>query len=159
MKQQSLDDSISDYNMVYYLSPLLRSTVQKKMMPFKILLLIDNAPGHPRALMKTCNKIYVVLTYGYQGKNGGVGVGVGWFGIGIDIIYTTIYKMGFPCGSDGKESACNAGDLGLIPGSGRSPGGGHGNPLQYLCLENPMDRGAWQAVVYGITRSWAWLSG
>ena len=51
--------------------------------------------------------------------------------------------MGFPCGSDGKESACNAGDLGLIPGSGRSPGGGHGNPLQYSCLENPMDSGAW----------------
>ena len=45
--------------------------------------------------------------------------------------------VGFPGGSDGKESACNAGDLGLIPGSGRSPGGGHGNPLQYSCLENP----------------------
>ena len=44
---------------------------------------------------------------------------------------------GFPCGSAGKESACNAGDLGLIPGLGRSPGGGHGNPLQYACLENP----------------------
>ena len=63
--------------------------------------------------------------------------------------------MGFPCGSDGKESACNAGDLGLLPGLGRSPGGGHGNPHQYSCLENPMDRGAWQAIVYGITRSWA----
>ena len=47
-------------------------------------------------------------------------------------------------GSDGKESACNAGDLGSIPGLGRSPGGGHNNPLQYSCLENPMDRGAWQ---------------
>ena len=45
--------------------------------------------------------------------------------------------VGFPGGSDGKESACNAGDLGLIPGLGRSPGGGHGNPLQYSCLENP----------------------
>ena len=44
---------------------------------------------------------------------------------------------GFPGGSDGKESACNAGDLGLIPGLGRSPGGGHGKPLQYSCLENP----------------------
>ena len=48
----------------------------------------------------------------------------------------------FPCGSDGKESACNAGDLGLIPGSGTSPGEGTGNPLQYSCLENSMDRGA-----------------
>ena len=49
----------------------------------------------------------------------------------------------FPGGSDGKASAYNAGDLDLIPGSGRSPGEGNGNPLQYSCLENPMDRGAW----------------
>ena len=52
------------------------------------------------------------------------------------------YHKSFPGGSDGKQSAFNAGDLGLIPGLGRSPGGGHGNPLQYSCLENPMDRGA-----------------
>ena len=51
--------------------------------------------------------------------------------------------MGFPGGSVGKESPCNAGDVGLTPGSERSPGGGHGNPLQYSCLENPRDRGAW----------------
>ena len=58
-----------------------------------------------------------------------------------------MYELGFPGGSDGKESACNAGDQGLIPSSGRSPGGGNGNPLQYSCLENPMDRGAeWAAV-------------
>ena len=50
-----------------------------------------------------------------------------------------------PCSSVGKESACNAADPGLIPGLGRSPGEGNGNPLQYLCLENPMERGAWQA--------------
>ena len=50
---------------------------------------------------------------------------------------------GFSGGSDGKEAACNAGDLGLIPGLGRSPGEGNGNPLQYSCLENPMDGGAW----------------
>ena len=55
--------------------------------------------------------------------------------------------MGFPGGSDGKECACDAGDLGLIPGSGRSPGEGDGYPLQYSCLENPMDRGAWRATV------------
>ena len=51
---------------------------------------------------------------------------------------------GFPGGLDDKESACNAGDLGLIPGLGRSPGEGPGNPLEYSCRENPMDRGAWQ---------------
>ena len=54
--------------------------------------------------------------------------------------------MGFPRSSVGKKSACNAGDLGSIPGSGRCPGEGNGNPLQYSCLENSMDRGAWQAV-------------
>ena len=62
--------------------------------------------------------------------------------------------MGFPGGSDGKESASNAGDLGSIPGSGRSPGEGNGNPLQYSCLENPMDRGAWWAIVHGVAKSW-----
>ena len=53
---------------------------------------------------------------------------------------------------------CNAGDTGSIPGSGRSPGGGHGNPLQYPCLENSMHRGAWRATVHGVTKSWARLS-
>ena len=57
--------------------------------------------------------------------------------------------LSFPGSSDGKESACNAGDLGSIPGSLRSSGGGHGNPLQCSCLENPMDRGAWWATVHG----------
>ena len=60
--------------------------------------------------------------------------------------------MGFPVGSDGKEFTCNAGDLGLIPGLGRSPREGKGNPLQYSCLGNPMDRGAWWATVHGVTK-------
>ena len=59
---------------------------------------------------------------------------------------------GFPHSSVSKESACNAGDLDLIPGSGRSPGEGNGNPLQYSCLENSMDRGAWWATVHGVAR-------
>ena len=61
--------------------------------------------------------------------------------------------MGFPGGSDSKESACNVEDLSLIPGSERSPGEGNGNPLQYFCLENPMDRGAWQATVHAVAKS------
>ena len=61
--------------------------------------------------------------------------------------------MGFPGGSDGKLSACNAGDLGSIPGSGRSPGEGNGNPLQYSCLENSMDRGVWWATVHRVAKS------
>ena len=59
---------------------------------------------------------------------------------------------GFPSSSVGKESACNAGDVGLIPGSGRSPGEGNVIPLQYFCLENSMDRGAWWATVHGIAK-------
>ena len=61
--------------------------------------------------------------------------------------------IGFPGGSDGKESACNAGDPGLIPGSGRSPGEGTGNPDQYSCLENSMDRGAWLATFNRVSKS------
>ena len=58
--------------------------------------------------------------------------------------------MDFPGGSNGKASACNAGDPGLSPGSGRSPGEGNGNPLQYSCLKNPMDRGAWRDTIHGL---------
>ena len=66
--------------------------------------------------------------------------------------------MGFPGGSDGKESVGNAGDPGLILGLGRSPGGGHGNPLHYSGLENSMDRGAWQAAVHEVAKSQTGLS-
>ena len=61
------------------------------------------------------------------------------------------FLMGFPHSSVGKESACNAGDPGSIPGSGRSPGKGNGSSLQY-CLENPTDRGAWRVTVHGVAR-------
>ena len=61
--------------------------------------------------------------------------------------------MEFPGGSDGKASVYNTGDPGSIPGLGRSPGEGNGNPLQDYCLENPMDRGAWQATAYGVAKS------
>ena len=67
--------------------------------------------------------------------------------------------MGFPGGSDGKESAaCNAEDLGSIPGLGRSPGEGNGYTLHYSCLENPMARGAWRATVHGVAKSQTRLS-
>ena len=66
------------------------------------------------------------------------------------MVYT---YSGFPGGSVGKESACNVGDLTLIPGLGRSPGEGNGNPLQYSCLENSRDRGAWWVTVQGITHT------
>ena len=66
--------------------------------------------------------------------------------------------MGFSGGSDGKESTQNVGNPGLIPGSGRSPGGGPSNPLQYSGLENPVDRGAWQATGHGVAKSRTQLS-
>jgi len=79
---------------------------------------------------------------------------------GAETIFTPICGLtwGFPGGSDGKESACRGGDLGSIPGSGRSPGEGNGNPLWYSCLENPMDGGAWQATVHGVAKTWTQLS-
>ena len=63
------------------------------------------------------------------------------------------HPLGYPGGSGGKESACNAWEKGSIPRLGRSPGGGYGNPLQYSCLEHPMDRGTWQATVHGVTEA------
>ena len=70
----------------------------------------------------------------------------------------SIVSLGFPGGSDGKASACNVGDPGSIPGSGRSPGEGNGNPLQYSCLENSMDGGAWWATVHEVAKSQTRLS-
>ena len=81
------------------------------------------------------------------------------------IVWTHAYTMyicicvhintpGFPGGSDGKESTYNAGDLSLIPGPGKSPGEGNDYPLQNFCLENSMDKGAWQATVHGVAKGW-----
>ena len=77
-----------------------------------------------------------------------------------ETIFSPLYLIYscFPGSSDGKNSACNAGDPGLIPGSGRSPGEGNGNPLQYYCLENLMGSGAWWATVHGVAKSQTRLS-
>ena len=74
------------------------------------------------------------------------------------IVHSVITLQGFPGGSEGKVSACNVGDLGSVPGSGRSPEEGNGNPLQYSCLENPMNREAWEATVHGVAKSQTRLS-
>ena len=91
-----------------------------------------------------------------------------WFrGLGILELQTVccgpLFKkpqrpLRLPCGSVGKESSCDAGDVGLIPELGRSPGEGNGNRLQYSCLENPMDRGACRVTVHGVAKSWTRLS-
>ena len=97
--------------------------------------------------------------FGYDGVAQGI-LGMGFFCV-FTIMVTQIRTQnkisgkqastqGFPCGSDGKEATCNAGDLGSTSGSGRSPGRGNGNPLQYSCLGSSMDRGAWWATVHGV---------
>ena len=68
------------------------------------------------------------------------------------------YTTSLPWWLSSKEFTGNTGDVGLIPGSERSPGEGNDNPLQYSCLGNPMDKGAWQAMVHGVAKSWTWLS-
>ena len=76
----------------------------------------------------------------------------------VIVIIVLAFLEFIPGSSEGKESACNAGGPGSIPGSGSSPGEGNGNPLQCSCLENSMGSGAWQAVVHGVTKSWTGLS-
>ena len=78
--------------------------------------------------------------------------------LSLEILFFITAYVATKEGSDGKESTCYAEDLGSIPGWGRSPGEGNGNPLQYSCLEDPMDRGAWWATVYGVAKSWTRLS-
>ena len=81
-----------------------------------------------------------------------------WNTLSIFNCLKVFFYLGFPCGSDSKESACNVGDPGLITGSRRLPGGAYDNPLQYSCLENPMDRGAWRSTFHGSQRvrhNWA----
>ena len=81
-----------------------------------------------------------------------------YYDFGFGHVELEVILRGFPGSLDGKASAYNVGDLGSSPGSGRSPGEGNGNPLQYSCLENPMDGGAWWATVHGVTKSWTRLS-
>ena len=73
--------------------------------------------------------------------------------VSVSVCLFVYVYMGLPQWLSGKESTCHAGDGGSIPGSGRSPGGGYGNPLQYSCLENLMDRGTWQAIVHSISKN------
>ena len=93
----------------------------------------------------------------FPGKNTGVGCHRLLWTEGLPISKTA-EKLGLPCSSNSKESACNAGDSGSIPELGRSSREGSGNPLQYSCLENPMDRGTWWATVHGIAKSQTRLS-
>ena len=84
-----------------------------------------------------------------------------WLVLNELFLVKNLSSLGHPWWLSGKESACNTGDIGdvgSIPGLGRSPRVGNGNPLQYSCLGNPMDRGAWWATVHSVTKSWTWLN-
>ena len=107
--------------------------------------------GHGKPLQHSCLEHL-------HGQRGPVGYSPGGHKE-LDTKHSTARALwGFSISSDGKESTWNAADSGWIPGSGRSPGGGRGNPLQYCCLENSMNRGAWQAKVHGIAKSWTQLT-
>ena len=80
------------------------------------------------------------------------------FSISLHVVLVINLVLALPCSSDGKEAACSAGDLGLVPGWGRPPGGGHSSPLQSSGLKDPRDRGAWWAAVHGVTESRSRLS-
>ena len=99
-------------------------------LPFTVLCLAAQQQGGPRGMVTSGHK--QLCSCGH--------------------LHMVMMALGFPGGSSNKESACNAGDLGWISGWGRSPGGGHGNPLQCSGLENPMDRGGWRATVHGVTQ-------
>ena len=93
----------------------------------------------------------VLILYNFGLLENGVALVKQWEELELD--YCSLLRIA-ACVSDGKHSACNAGDLGSIPGSDSSPGEGNVYPLQYSCLENPRDREAWQATVHGVTKSW-----
>ena len=82
---------------------------------------------------------------------------IGWLQY-AEFVWLYGWVLDFPGGSGGKASAYNLRDPGSIPGLERSPGEGNGTPLQYSCLENPMDGGAWSAIVHGVAKSWTWLN-
>ena len=129
------------------MSPKRRKQNSKKLLKTKIqknLEIKEKLKSHienNKDLLYSTRKHSQYLIITYNGKESEI------FTYIIYMLY-----MGFPGGSDGKESACNVGDPGLIPWLGRSPGEGNGYPLQYSCLENSMDRGAWQLQFMGWQR-------
>ena len=115
----------------------------------RVIIIIHN--GLPQGGLLLCLKR---LTHPFPEVGHSRRYGLYTLNFSPSLLYIRIwYPSDFPGGSDGKESACNAGDLGLIPGLGRYPGHGNGNPLQYSCLESSMDRGALWAIVHGATES------
>ena len=108
-------------------------------------------------VLKVAKEVYLSCSHCTHKENdnyGGVTVVIifQYVNINIFICYFVHIKLDFPHRSVSKEPACNAGDLGSIPGSERSPGEGNSNPLQYSCLENPMDRGTWQTTIHVVAR-------
>ena len=124
----------------------------------------------PTSYPMDCSPPGSLCPWDFPGKNTGVGCHTRLQGIFLTqgsnphllcLVHWQVdsLPLGFPGVASGKEPVCQCRrDSGSIPGSGRSPGGEHGNPLQYPCMENPVDRGAWRATVLGVTKSWRQLS-
>jgi len=110
------------------------------------ILILGKTDVKEKAMKKNKEGYYIIIKWSIQKED-----------FTLINIYASNIEVGFPSGSAGKESVSNAGDVGLIPGSGRYPEEGNGYPLQYSCPENPMDRGAWQATVHRVTKSWTQL--
>ena len=115
-----------------------------------------------KASILQCSALFIVqLSYPYMTTGKTIALTRWTFsGKVMSLLFNMLFRlvMSFSGDSDGKASAYNAGDPGSIPGSGKSPGEGNGNPFQYSCLENPMDRGAWWATVHGVAKSQTRLS-
>ena len=141
--QSFLSDSISDTHLLQTLLVFIQCIFVR----FLLWALWD-LPGGASAKEPTCHH--------RRCKRRGLGPWVGKIPWRRDRLPTPVF-LGFPGGSDGKEFACNVGDLGLISGLGRSPGRGHGNPLQYSCLENPHGQRSLAATVHRVTKSWTQL--
>ena len=123
-----VSDSLQPYGLQHARLPCKLLELAQKLMSIELVMPSNHLIlCHPLLLKRLCKEfLFVLLAF-----------------LEYLLLFTSCLSMmvGFPGSSDGKESACNAGDPGSIPGSGRSPGEGNGNPLQYSCLENPMDRG------------------
>ena len=114
--------------------------------------------GYITFFVKSVIRVYIILIIYHSLTSQVIYYDYVSFLIQLGLFFSLELTFCFPGGSGGRESACNAEDPGSIPGSGRSEGEGNGNPLQYSCLENHIDRGALWATVHGAAKSWTWLS-
>ena len=160
----AVDCGVQGFSVLHYLLEFVQIHVPESVMPSTHLilccplLLLSSISRHQGLSNESALRIRWPMYWSFSispsnGYSGLISFGIDWFD--LLAVQGTLKNFHIGLGGlDGKESACSAGDLGLIPGSGRSPGERNGNPLQYSCLDNSMDRRAWWDTVHGVTRSW-----